>query len=140
MRPTKTLEYEDSVPLDHKMWVPLGPLLLALRLRPRERPVWDFIYRAFLRVWRQMTSELHLRLVPYQARHGGASHDRPSDLCSLAVIKKQGRWRGDKSVQRCEKAARLGKSWEAHPPAFRVHAEACAQHFTGPLLSLTADA
>jgi hypothetical protein len=138
MRPSKTLEYDDSVALDHKMWVPLEPLLLALKQRPRGRPVWDFTYPALLRVWRQMTSELHLRLVPYQARHSGASHDRLSGFRSLADIKKRGCWRGDKSVQRYEKAARLGKSWEAHTPLFRVHAEACAQRFTELLLSLTA--
>ncbi len=48
-----------------------------------------------------------LDIVPYSARHAGASGDRAAGVRSLGEIKKRGRWASDSSVKRYEQGGRI---------------------------------
>ena len=55
----------------------------------------------------------HLGVVSYARRHSGPSIDRAQGRRSLQEVQKRGRWRQPKSVNRYEKAGRLGMSVRA---------------------------
>jgi len=134
--PSKTREFDDSIPLDHKFWKELQPLLEALKGRTPASPVFTFTYPEYTLAFRKVAVRLGLKLVPYQARHSGASHDRITGFRDLPGVKKRGSWKADKSVNRYEKGARLGRAWELHSPVLRAHAEVCELKLTEVLLSL----
>ena len=52
----------------------------------------------------------HLNIGPYAWRHSGPSIDRAQNRRSLQEVQKRGRWKQMKSVNRYEKAGRLGMS------------------------------
>ena len=47
-------------------------------------------------IFTKIAQQLNLRLVPYQARHSGASSDYLSRFRDLASIKTRGGWRADR--------------------------------------------
>ena len=66
-------------------------------------------------------------LVPYQARHSGASIDAANNVRGLPSIQKRGRWASKKSVQRYEKAGRLQDTWRDLSAQQKEHFKLCAE-------------
>jgi hypothetical protein len=90
------------------------PAVLALHLQGKTGRIWEFTYKAFADSFRLACSALAIKLVPYQARHSGASIDRFSESRSLLEVQKRGFWKSVKSLTRYEKAGRLVLSWQKH--------------------------
>ena len=88
-----------------------------------DKHVFNFRYVQLHRVFGKVTHQLGIRLVPYQARHSGASTDYNTKFRDLAAIKKRGGWKSDRSVQRYEKHARMAQAWERRTLTFKSHAE-----------------
>ena len=112
---TKTGESDDSVLLDC-VWMPwldrLGSELGSSQTSPTS-PVFSFDYPAFCQQFQKALLEMemgHLGVVPYAWRHSGPSIDRAQGRRTLQEVQKRGRWRQPKSVNRYEKAGRLGMS------------------------------
>lgn len=112
---TKTGESDDSVLLDCA-WMPwldrLGSELGSSQTSPTS-PVFSFDYPAFCQQFQKALLEMemgHLGVVPYAWRHSGPSIDRAQGRRTLQEVQKRGRWRQPKSVNRYEKAGRLGMS------------------------------
>lgn len=83
---------------------------------------------SFNRSFRHASEALRLNLVPYQARHGGATHDRWDKSRSLEEVRKRGRWRSEQSTRRYEKHGKLqGKLIALHPDTLG-HLAWCARH------------
>ena len=59
-------------------------------------------------------------IVPYQTRHSGPSIDRSRGDRTAEEVRKRGRWKSHRSVQRYEKAAKLAKTWSLLPAAIRA--------------------
>ena len=88
------------------------PIFRELASGDPNEPVWSFSYPQFLKVFRAALDDLNTgqHVVPYQARHSGPSIDVARRYRSLEEIQKRGQWKHAKSMQRYEKAARLGQS------------------------------
>ena len=125
--PSKAGEFDVGVELDQEIWKDLGPLLEGLRQLPAGRSLWRFTYPGFAKAFSQAALDLGLQVVPYQARHSGASIDAATRRRPLHEIKMRGGWRSDKPVARYEKSARLTQTWMAHAPRLRVHLERCSE-------------
>ena len=108
---SKTLTKHDSLIVDSplmKWWEQVMPVLAA---GDPEEKVWPFSYGDFVPVFKEVAAEIGLpSLVPYQARHSGASIDIAGRHRSLAEVQRRGRWKTLASVQRYERHAQLGKS------------------------------
>jgi len=66
-----------------------------------------------------------LGVVPYTARHTGASLDRLEDNLSLAEVQRRGRWKAEASVRRYEKrtmAQEVAHMLSAHTRAYCMRA------------------
>ncbi|CAK0821618.1 unnamed protein product [Prorocentrum cordatum] len=66
-------------------------------------------YPTYAKAFKKVCGRLGLALVPYQARHSGASHDRAREIRPQFEAQKRGGWKSQKSVVRYEKHGRLGK-------------------------------
>ena len=66
-----------------------------------------------------------MRVVPYQARHSGASLDAAGAYRTRRELKQQGRWASDSSVRRYEKRARLTAGYNTLPAATRAYLDRC---------------
>ena len=107
-RRSKTGVFDDSMSLTNRIcpWFP--QIAEALADGPADERILDYSYDDFTREFRRTCKRLRLAdLVPYQARHSGASIDFQKKWRSFGEIKKRGRWRQDASVARYERAARL---------------------------------
>lgn len=81
--------------------------------------------------------ELPVRIVIYQLRHGGPSHDHLHRARDLSGIKARGQWRTDGSVRRYEAHTRLQHVEARLSPKMRTAAQAApAQVHTQMLPSL----
>ena len=119
----------------------LESLMPLLAQGPPDERVFPFSYHDFLRSWRQAVSQLPLDLVPYQARHSGASLDAARGLRTRKQIMDRGRWRSQSSLLRYEKHARLAGSLASLEPVWRVYFEQAAELLEGLLCGrLGADA
>ena len=108
--PSKTLSYDDTVDTANRLypWVSRAMALLTGG-DPKDR-VFPSEYCAFATCFRRAIKKLRLKdVVPYQARHPGASIDKSSSDRSQLRMKKRGRWQSDNSIGRYEKAGRLGQ-------------------------------
>ena len=108
---SKTLAKDESLVMDPE-WIGWWDKVLPVLSRgdPAGK-VFRFSYEHYVPVFKKAASEIGLpELVPYQARHSGASIDAAGGHRSLPEIQRRGRWKTLSSVQRYEKHAQLGKS------------------------------
>lgn len=128
--PAKTGSFDDSVVLDHPERVFLGPLVAAVRQGRRATdPLFEGVdARSFNKHFREAARCLQLDVVPYQARHGGASGGRADRFRSLDEVRKRGRWRSEASTRRYEKHGKLQAKLAAMPDKMRRHMGDVAQH------------
>ena len=132
--PSKTKEFDESIAFDHGFWAGCEPVLKVLKQSQPRKSVWSFSYPQYTAQFLKAAKALQLKLVPYQARHSGASDDFRSGKRTLAEIKKRGNWRSDRSLHRYEKAGRLSVSWLKHSTETRAKASRCALELTGILV------
>ncbi|CAE7411650.1 unnamed protein product [Symbiodinium sp. KB8] len=124
--PTKTGEYDHSVALDSKFLKPWAATFWsALKLQRPTDKLWDFNYSQYLSSFKAACASLKVQLTPYQTRHSGPSIDRAQNNRLLFEVQKRGNWKCHKSVQRYEKAARLGLSYQ-----IKACRQACASTAT----------
>ena len=119
---------DDTIPLDSRRLRWLAPVLQELaRRRPAHQRLLAHSYAAYLSLFRRTTQRLGVQVVPYQARHSGASCDRAENVRSLEATQKRGRWASQKSVKRYEKAGRVNMSWQELSPELQAHCMHCAK-------------
>ena len=108
---SKVLGSDDSLSLDTKI-VPWFPTVVAaLAEGPQHAKIFNFTYAEFAKEFTRARKKLKIkRLVPYQARHSGASIDLCLQYRGLAETKSRGRWASEKSMLRYNKAAKLAQS------------------------------
>ena len=97
----------------------------AIYKQKKAETLLGYDYAQFLKVFRLATSNLNWDVVPYQARHSGASADRAERLRPQDAVQKRGRWAALRSVRRYQKAGRLSQSWSRLNQDDRAHCEAC---------------
>ena len=136
MEPSKTLPYDDAIPFDSQLAPWLTNLLPHLKAGRVKGPLWSFDYSQYVTAFKAARERIGLpHLVPYQARHSGASVDRALGHRALTDIKKRGRWRNDSSIARYEKSGRLARSAQMLSPsqlaAFEVAESQLEAVFTG---------
>ena len=111
MAMSKTLAQDDSLIMDAswmKWWDKVLPVMAQGDDKER---IFKFGYPDYIPVFKEAAKDLGLpNLVPYQARHSGASIDIAGRHRSLAEVQRRGRWKTLASVQRYERHAQLGKS------------------------------
>jgi hypothetical protein len=130
--PTKTGDFDDSVPMDTAFMSEFMPeLLQILSEGPKEELVFNFSYPSFWGEFKKVLIHLGLGksgIVPYSWRHSGPSIDRAQGHRSAAEVAKRGRWRQPKSAARYEKAGRLGATLKGLPSSLLDHARICERH------------
>ena len=108
---SNVLAKDDSLIMDSawmKWWDKVLPVLASGKAG--DRP-WPFTYADYVPEFKAAARDIGLPdLVPYQARHSGASIDIAGRHRSLAEVQRRGRWKTLASVQRYERHAQLGKS------------------------------
>ena len=124
--PTKTGEFDHSVPLDSqylKPWITI--LLEALKTQHPNSCLWDFQHSEYLSAFKTASERLQMNLSPYQTRHSDPSIDRAKKLRTLHEVQKRGNWRSTASVLRYEKAGRLSLSYQSLKPHIREYCDNC---------------
>ena len=108
---SKVLGSDDSLTLDTKI-VPWFPQLVeVLSEGPQAENIFNFTYAEFNKEFTRARRKLRIkRLVPYQARHSGASIDLCLLYRSIPEVKGRGRWASEKSMLRYNRAAKLAQS------------------------------
>ena len=126
--PSKTGAFDDTVVLDHPRRQWLGELLLAVvdKAHPGRLLLPAVNARDFSRHLKQVASSLGITVVPYMARHGGASDDRATKVRTLDEVRKRGRWLSESSTRRYEKHGKLQGRLAKMPRGLLQHREACA--------------
>ncbi|CAK0901538.1 unnamed protein product [Prorocentrum cordatum] len=109
--PTKTNEYDLSVPLDlpRQQWM-VDPISFVQALRGPDDLFLGLGYNQLAEDFQSATSALGVSLLKatlYSLRHGGASHDRSTGARGLGAVQQRGGWKAFKSVLRYEKHGRL---------------------------------
>ena len=123
---SKTGEVDISMLLDSAWLQWAAPLWAALKEGPSSAPLWDFNYLDFLVVFRRCAAKLgRPTLVPYQARHSGASCDRAAGSRTAEETRRRGTWKSISSVMRYEKVARVAQSLDKHSKAHRDYFDLC---------------
>ena len=130
---SKVGDADDSILLDHQWTQFLNPLLEVLRQGSPNQPVWSHNYAEYVKEFKRSARRMGLDLVPYQARHSGASLDRVDNRRPLMEVMKRGRWKSVKSLARYEKAGRLQYTANQYTPAQRAYMEVCEARL-GPLI------
>ena len=126
-RSSKVGTHDDSIKVDSSWLTWIAPVLekLVAGRSPLE-PLWDFSYPELVYDFRIATIDAGIPgVVPYQARHSGASIDRATQERTLPEVKKRGRWASDKSVNRYEKHGRLQSVASKFTPQQQAHFEDC---------------
>lgn len=129
--PSKTGAYDDTVVMDRSDRQFLTNYLTLLRQdKPASAKLFTNVsIESFNRAFRAAAATLALDLVPYQARHGGATHDRWDQSRSLEEVRKRGRWRSEQSTRRYEKHGKLQGRLGAMAPATLSHLVWCTKNF-----------
>ena len=114
-QPSKTGEYDSSIPLDLQRhhWLAKVLGLTKRCLHPSEL-VFPFTYRDLYLAVVHAGAELGagvLSPTPHGLRHGGASHDRAVRCRLLSEVQRRGLWKSPSSVRRYDKHGRLGLQW-----------------------------
>ena len=135
-RPSKTLEFDETVILDQELHSFIGPALgrLAQSRHPLS-PLFSFEAPRLARAFRKAGEALRLDPLPmlYQLRHSGASHDAATKSRSMLETKLRGRWRSDSSPRRYEKGGRLGEQLQRLEPRVRAFCLRAARELPGVL-------
>jgi hypothetical protein len=109
---SKTQEFDDSLLLDSEWIQSLRPVLAVMKEGNPEASLWTFESCRFVAELTKACEDLHVpRMVPYEMRHSGPSHDRLMKLRPLLQAQKRGRWRTAKSLIRYEKHTRMVQAW-----------------------------
>ena len=108
---SKTGEADDTISLDSKRCVWMGPVFERLQRRqPQDKPLLNLIYAEYLLLFRRR------ELASRHGRRSGDSVDRAEDLRTLESMQKRGRWKSAKSARRYEKSGRVNQSWSELAP------------------------
>ena len=116
---SKTGEFNESLQI-LRPW--LGSALLRYsrtRTPAATTRLWGFNLLQMRQVLHRAAKSLgleKLNIVPYTARHTGASLDRLEDNLSLAEVQRRGRWKAEASVRRYEKRALAQEVAHLLPP------------------------
>ena len=123
---SKVLAKNETVDLQTQIapWLP-GICKTLQQGTPSDR-VFSFDYGQFLREWRRATRDWPMPIVPYQARHSGASMDAAAGHRHRQEIMDRGRWSSQSSLLRYEKHGRLAQSVANLTPAWRTFFEVAA--------------
>lgn len=120
-------------------WAPyFDKICEKLKAGPAEAPLFALTYSEILTEVRRAAATLGIPIVPYQARHSGASIDAAMGFRSRAELKARGRWQSDRSVLRYESKARLAESLDVLRAPLRRHLDECVCRLEGLLLGHTA--
>ena len=123
---SKTFEFDDSLMIDSEWAQFLKPILSVMKEGDPLAPVFTFRYTRFVEELALACEQLQCpRMVPYEMRHSGPSHDRMVKSRSLLEVQKRGRWKTTRSLVRYEKHTRMLQAWNRLPAAVRAHAERC---------------
>ena len=78
---TKTGDADDTISLDSKRCLWMGPVFERLQQRqPQDKVFLNLNYAEYLLLLRRAAANLQVDMVPYQGRHSGASVDRAENL------------------------------------------------------------
>ena len=140
-RPSKTGAVDDTGVIDHPERRFLGVLLEAMTAQraPDELLFASLDAKSYNLCFKKACAVLGVRLVPYQARHGGASGDRADGTRTLEQIRKRGRWQSENSTRRYEKAGKLQGRLARMRPERLQHLSKMAGDIFG-IMSLTVPA
>ncbi|CAK0796418.1 unnamed protein product, partial [Prorocentrum cordatum] len=139
--PTKTNEYDLSVPLDlqRQQWL-VKPISFVQALREPDALFLGLSYTELAEDFQSAIEALDvgvLRPTLYSLRHGGASQDRSMGVRSLGGVQQRGGWKTFKSVLRYEKHGRLSlelrKLSSRQREALRAKGQDCALAFNKSL-------
>ena len=123
---SKTQEFDDSLMIDSQWIQFLKPVLALLKEGKPEAMIFQFRYERFVEELDRACNALRIpRMVPYEMRHSGPSHDRLTKARTLLEVQKRGRWRIVRSLVRYEKHTRMLQAWNKLPAEVRAHAERC---------------
>ncbi|CAK0841047.1 unnamed protein product [Prorocentrum cordatum] len=140
--PTKTNEYDLSVPLDlqRQQWL-VKPISFVQALREPDALFLGLSYTELAEDFQSAIEALDvgvLRPTLYSLRHGGASQDRSMGVRSLGGVQQRGGWKTFKSVLRYEKHGRLSlelrKLSSRQREALRARGRDCALAFNKSLV------
>ena len=105
---TKTGEADDCAMWDSPRLQWFSAVLAVLCEGGRDKPVFEFTYPSYAAEFKKTCLSLGVEgVVPYQARHSGASLDRLHQRRTLQEVMKRGRWKVQKSLVRYEKHGRI---------------------------------
>jgi len=124
-QPSKTHVFNESVALDLPQHRRLDGMLRLLTKGPPEEELCGVTGNELHRLYTNAASALgleELEMVPYGARHSGASSDRSSGARSLIEVQQRGRWAALSSVRRYEKAPRILEQLRKLPEDLRRQA------------------
>ena len=125
---SKVLGSDDSMTLSTKIVPWMKTLLETLVEGPPDELILACDYQDFAKQFSRTRRRLRIKkLLPYQARHSGASIDLCLRHRTIPEVKNRGRWASDKSMLRYNKAATLAQSlkqFDAKQLAFFRAAEA----------------
>ena len=125
LRRSKTNQADDTVLMDGSTcpWMKFIYKVLASG-DPAEK-IFPWKYPFLARTFGAAARSIQVPIVPYQARHSGASIDASRRLRPLLEVQKRGRWQTMKSVTRYEKGGRLAETWKTLTAAQKRHFEVC---------------
>jgi integrase len=109
-KPDKVGVFDNSIPLDSKKRMWIGPILhqLANKCPNKDDQIFDFNMDEFRKEFTAAGSLLGINnLHPYQLRHGGAAADLNSRSRDHQGVKFRGRWNTDVSVRRYTKVGKV---------------------------------
>ena len=122
---SKTLATDESLELTCQ-WAPYFHRICAkLKQGDPDAPLFALTYPDILAEVRRAAATLGIEVVPYQARHSGASIDAALGYRNRSELKARGRWQSDRSVVRYESKARLAESLDVLRPPLRQHLDQC---------------
>ena len=130
---SKTGTSDDTVILDSPR-TPWLKRLVAAAAGDSSEKVLAMEYPEFADGFSRGAEAIGVGLVPYQARHSGASIDAANNVRGLPSIQKRGRWASKKSVQRYEKAGRLQDTWRDLTARQKDHFKLCAESLRSVML------
>ena len=127
MIPSKTNQFDISIPLDLPRQAWMGPVLERhRRTRAPAGWLWDYGYPELLKEFHAAATSAGVAILkptPYGCRHGGASHDRALGSRSLPAVQQRGAWRSFSSVLKYDKHGRLGLELQKLPMLVRQQIE-----------------
>ena len=130
---SKTATSDDTILLDSPR-TPWFKRLIAAVAGTTTEKAFPLEYIEFASQVSQAAQKIGVHLVPYQARHSGASIDAANGIRSIQAIQKRGRWASKRSVLRYEKAGRLQDTWRDLSAGQKDHFRRCAESLRTVLL------